>query len=42
MTEALEKGEKAYALDHLLNLMRNNSFATTVITTSATKFSTQF
>ncbi|MFA6144714.1 MAG: LPP20 family lipoprotein [Sulfurimonas sp.] len=42
MGELAEKRDRAYAVDQLLFLMKNNSFATTLITTSATKISTKF
>jgi len=38
MGQKVEKGERAFAVDRLLALMQNNSFATTVVTTRATKF----
>lgn len=35
MGQRIEKGERAFAVDRLLTLMHNNSFATTVVTTKA-------
>ena len=37
MGQKVEKGERAFAVDRLLALMQNNSFATTVVTTRASK-----
>lgn len=37
MGQKIEKGESAFAVDRLLELMQNNSFATTVVTTKAVK-----
>jgi len=34
MGEGVERGDRAYAMDRLLSLMKSNSFATTVVTTS--------
>jgi hypothetical protein len=35
MGQKVEKGERAFAVDRLLALMQNNSFATTVVATKA-------
>ena len=37
MGQKVERGERAFAVDRLLVLMQNNSFATTVVTTRAVK-----
>ena len=42
MGQNVEKGERAFAIDRLLSLMQNNPFATTVVTTRATKVSSKF
>lgn len=42
MGETTEKGERAYAVDRLLSLMKNNSFTTTVVTTRAVKVSRKY
>ncbi|MCX6074117.1 MAG: LPP20 family lipoprotein [Campylobacterales bacterium] len=42
MGETTEKGERAYAMDRLLSLMKNNPFATTVVTTRAVKVSRKY